>query len=117
MTEHGHKLVDDAIVVVRGRLDARDDIAKFIAQEIDIFDVSQAQASAPIRVQLPMHAQHPRTLDALKVLLGEHPGDCEVLLHLDDRQVIRLPDPYTVDTRNGLVAELRELLGPDAVIV
>ncbi|MGI9605226.1 MAG: DNA polymerase III subunit alpha [Acidimicrobiales bacterium] len=117
MTEHGHKLVDDSIVVVRGRVDGREDISKFIAQDIEVFDSSQITAASPLRLQLPIHAHDPRTLDELKSLLGEHPGDSEVYLHLEDRQVIRLPDTYTVETGNGLVAELRVLLGPDGVIV
>ena len=117
MTEHGHKLVDDSIVVIRGRLDKRDDIPKFICQDIEVFDSSQMTAAVPVRVQLPIHAHDPRTLDQLKRLLSEHPGDSEVYLHLEDRQIIRLPDTLTVDSSNGLVAELRVLLGPDAVIV
>ena len=117
MTEHGHKLADDSIVVIRGRLDAREDVPKLIAQEIDVFDSSQVAAAVPVRLNLPSHAHDPGTLDELKGLLAQHPGDCEVFLHLDDRQVIRLPETFTVDTANGLVAELRVLLGPDAVIV
>src|SRR3546814_10059495 len=34
MTEHGHKLEDDAIVVVKSRVDARDDQPKLIAMDI-----------------------------------------------------------------------------------
>ena len=37
-------------------------------------------------------------------------------LHLDDRQVVRLGEGFQVDAASGLVAELRVLLGPDAVI-
>jgi hypothetical protein len=56
-------------------------------------------------------------LDELKVLLGEHPGPSEVYIHLPDTQVIRLPETYGVNTANGLVAAVRELLGPDSVIL
>jgi hypothetical protein len=31
--------------------------------------------------------------------------------------VLQLPDGFAVDAANGLVAELRVLLGPDAVLV
>jgi len=117
MAEHGHKLIDDAIVVVRGRLDKKDDIPKFIAQDLEIFDSAQMTASIPLRLRLPVHAQDPGTLDALKILLNDHTGDSDVFLHLDGKQVIRLPETYRVDTGNGLVAELRVLLGPDAVVV
>ena len=117
MNEHGHKLIDDAIVVVRGRLDGKDDIAKFIAQDLEIFDSSQMTESTPLRLRLPTHAQDPATLDSLKSLLVDHSGQSEVFLHLDGKQVIRLPESYRVETGNGLVAELRVLLGPDAVVV
>ena len=117
MTEHGFKLTDDSIVVVRGRLDGKDDIPKFIAQDIEVFDSSQMTEAQPLRLRLPSHAQDPSTLDELKTLLGEHEGNSEVFLHLDGSQVIRLPELYRVDTGNGLVAELRVLLGPDAVVV
>ena len=117
MTEHGFKLVDDSIVVVRGRLDGKDDISKFIAQDIDVFDSSQMTEAAPLRLRLPVHAQDPSTLDELKILLSDHQGDSDVFLHLDGSQVIRLPDSYRVNTGNGLVAEVRVLLGPDAVVV
>jgi hypothetical protein len=40
-----------------------------------------------------------------------------VYLHLDDRTVLRLPDQFSVDAGRGLVAELRVLLGPDAVLL
>jgi DNA polymerase-3 subunit alpha len=117
MAEHGHKLIDDAIVVVRGRLDKKDDIPKFIAQDLEIFDSAQMTASVPLRLRLPVHAQDPGTLDALKILLNDHTGESDVFLHLDGKQVIRLPETYRVDTGSGLVAELRVLLGPDAVVV
>ena len=117
MNEHGHKLVDDAIVVVRGRLDSKDDIPKFICQDLEVFDSTQMTESTPLRLRLPTHAQDPGTLDSLKTLLVDHSGASDVFLHLDGKQIIRLPDTYRVDTGNGLVAEIRVLLGPDAVVV
>jgi hypothetical protein len=52
----------------------------------------------------------------LKRILGEHPGDSEVFLHLGDRQVLRLPDEWTVDVGPALLAELRVLLGATAIL-
>ena len=117
MAEHGHKLIDDAIVSMRVRVDARDDLAKLIAHEIDIIENTQVGVAAPVRVRVSANALHPRLIDELKMLLTEHPGDSPVFLHIDDRQVVRLPAQFTVDTGNGLVAELRVLLGPDAILV
>ena len=48
MTEHGHKLADDAVVVVRGRVDKRDDQPKLIAFEIEVVEaLSRVGAAAP----------------------------------------------------------------------
>jgi hypothetical protein len=50
-------------------------------------------------------------------VLVEHPGDSEVVLCLSAKQRVRLPDELSVDASNGLVAELRVLLGANAVSV
>jgi DNA polymerase-3 subunit alpha len=54
-------------------------------------------------------------LAALKSLLSDHPGESPVFLHLGERQVLRLPDAFNVEATTGLLAELRVLLGPDAI--
>ena len=38
-----------------------------------------------------------------------------MFLHLGERQVLRLPDGFNVESSAGLMAELRVLLGPDAI--
>ena len=48
-------------------------------------------------------------------LLREHPGSQPVLVHLDST-ILRLPDEFRVDAGNGLVAELRELLGANGLV-
>jgi hypothetical protein len=52
----------------------------------------------------------------LKRLLGAHPGDSPVLLHLGESKVLRLPEAWTVDVVPSLLAELRVLLGPSAIM-
>ncbi len=116
MTEHGHKLEDDRIVLVRGRLDGRDDVPKLICQDVEVFETAGIAEARPVRVRLPIEAVRETTIDELKALLSAHPGDSEVFLHLGDRQILRLPDDYSVDPASGLVAELRVLLGADAVV-
>jgi DNA polymerase-3 subunit alpha len=53
-------------------------------------------------------------VDRLKRLLREHPGDSPVFLHVGDT-VLRLPPEFNVDSRRGLIGELRVLLGPNAI--
>ncbi|MEN3273862.1 MAG: polymerase subunit alpha, partial [Actinomycetota bacterium] len=40
MAEHGHKLADDRIVVVKGRLDTRDDDPKIVAMDVSILEIT-----------------------------------------------------------------------------
>jgi DNA polymerase-3 subunit alpha len=116
MTEHGHKLADDAVVVVKARVDKRDDAPKLIAQAIDLVDVDDGSAAEPLRVRVPAPLQSPATVAHLKAILAEHPGDAPVLVHLGERQVVRLLDRWNVDTTNGLLGRLREVLGPEAIV-
>ncbi|HEX6417498.1 MAG TPA: DNA polymerase III subunit alpha [Acidimicrobiales bacterium] len=115
MTEEGHKLADDAVVVVKGRVDKRDDAPKLIAQSIDVIEVGQGDAE-PLRVRVPPQLLSRATVAHLKQILADHPGDSPVILHLGERQVIRLPDQWRVDTSNGLLGQLRVVLGAGAIV-
>jgi DNA polymerase-3 subunit alpha len=114
MQNYGHLLEDDAVVIVRGRVDARDDQPKLMAMELERFE-PVIDGAPPVHVNLRPAALSDELLSALKGLLGEHPGESQVFLHIGDRQVLRLPEDFTVSASAGLLAELRELLGPDAV--
>ena len=116
MTEHGHVVNDDAIVVCKVRVDRRDDLPKLIIMELTAFDVEVQGGGAPVHVQLPSHGLRADEYGRLKELLTQHPGDSDVIIELG-RTRVKLPDEFTVDSRSGLVAELRILLGPDAVRV
>ena len=115
MQEHGPKLQDDAIVMVRARTENGDDLPKLFAQDIEI--VEDLSDNAPVRVRLLPDHQRPERIDELKAILVAHPGDAPVELHLSERQVLRLPDEFAVDSTNGVVAELRVAFGPDAILV
>ena len=116
MTEIGHLLADDAVVLLGSRVDKRDDTPKLIATDIELFE-AMPDADPPLRLHLTPTRLTDETVDRLKSLFLDFPGDSEVLLLLDDHHVLRLPDQYTVSTRSGLVGELRALLGHEAVIV
>jgi DNA polymerase-3 subunit alpha len=115
MTEQGHKLADDAVVVVKGRVDRRDDAPKLIAQSIDVVEVGDSDAE-PLRVRVPPQLLSKTTVAHLKQILADHPGPAPVFLHLGDHQVLRLPDQWNVDTSNGLLGQLRVVLGAGAIV-
>jgi DNA polymerase-3 subunit alpha len=115
MTDHGHKLVDDAVVIVKARVDGREDTPKLIAMDIEPFEPMSSEAF-PLRVKVAPAALSEGLIEDLKRLLGEFPGDSPVLLHLGESKVLRLPPAWTVDVAPGLLAELRVLLGPTAIM-
>jgi DNA polymerase-3 subunit alpha len=115
MTDHGHKLADDAVVIVRGRVDTRDDTPKLIAQTIDVIELSESNAD-PLHVRVPTKLLSPKIVDDLKQVLADHPGDAPVVLHLGERQVVRLPERWNVAATNGLVGRLRVVLGAGAIV-
>jgi len=115
MADHGHKLRDDLIVAVKGRVDGRDDVPKVMALEVQPIEVV-TDGAPPVRINLPPAKASPELIGRLKGLLTEHPGDSQVFLHLGENKVLRLPGEFTVEAGNGLVAELRVLLGDDALV-
>ncbi len=115
MIEVGHKLVDDAVVCVKGRVDTRDDQPKLIALEVDLFE-PVLDGAPPVRLRLSANALADSLVTDLKDLLARFPGESEVFLHVGDERVLRLPDHWCVDASSGLLAELRVLLGPSAIL-
>jgi DNA polymerase-3 subunit alpha len=115
MTEHGHKLEDDAIVLVKARIDKRDDTPKLIAMEIEVVE-GVSDSATPFRLRVMPNRLTAELIAQLKEILLEHPGDHPVLLHLGDDKVLRLPPAYGVDAETGLVSEIRVLLGPAALV-
>ncbi len=113
MQKFGHVLTDDAIVIMKGRVDTRDDQPKLMATEIERFEPVM-DGAPPVRINLSPNALSEHLLADLKGLLHEHPGDSQVFLHLGEK-VLRLPDQFCVDASNGLMGELRVLLGADAM--
>ena len=109
MSEVGHLLADDAVVCVRGRLDLRDDDPKLVCMEVKRPELAVDEIE-PLHLVLPLHALSDDRVGRLKELLVEHPGDAPVFLHVGTT-VLRLSDAFNVDTRRGLVSELRVLLG------
>jgi len=116
MNEHGLKLADDAVVVVKARVDTRDDAPKLIAQSIEVVEVGEDTVAEPLRIRVPAALLSEATVAHLKTVLADHPGAAPVMLHLGERQVVRLPDQWNVDTSNGLLGRLREALGPGAIV-
>jgi DNA polymerase III subunit alpha len=111
------QVIDDAIVVVKGRLDRREEVPKLVAMEVSTPDISVGQ-TGPFVVSLPENRCVPPVVDRLKEALRTHPGATEVHLRLISGgrvKVMRLDDKLRVRPSPSLLADLKHLLGPGCV--
>ena len=115
--DYGHLLEDDRIVIVRARVDNRDDTPKLMAQSIEVFDTDRAGAAPPLRLNIRPNQLSDELIDRLKLVLVEHSGESPVYIDLSTDTSVRLADGFCVDTSNGLIPELRVLLGADSVVL
>jgi DNA polymerase-3 subunit alpha len=118
MADFGHLLEEDAIVCVKGRIDRRDDQPKIIAVEVRRPELTEGEGP-PVRLRIPASRLSETLVAEIKRLLEAHPGESPVLLHVEDgprTTVLRLGPGFCVTAGNGLHAELRVLLGADAVV-
>jgi DNA polymerase-3 subunit alpha len=107
-------LVEDAVVIVRGRLDRREDVPKLIAMELTTPDLSDGPRG-PVVITMPALRCTPPVVERLKDVLATHPGVTEVHLQLQSTArttVLRLDDGLRVTPSPALMGDLKALLGP-----
>ena len=117
MEEHGHKLQDDLVVVAEGRLDRRDNEPGLICFGVEPIDPAAAAGEAPLKLNLGPRSLSSECIDNLKSVIAGHPGKSEVILMYGDVSCIKLSPAYRVDAGSGLIGELREMLGENAIAV
>jgi DNA polymerase-3 subunit alpha len=112
-------LVQDAVVVVRARIRRSDGEGVDVsALDVAVPHVAQAVSGQPLVVSLPVTRCTGETIASFKQVLGEHPGRTPVHLRLigpEDVKVMRLDDSLRIDHSSALVADLKELLGPQCL--
>jgi DNA polymerase III subunit alpha len=111
-------IAEDAIVIVKGRVDRRDDVPKLIAMDMTIPDLAAADGNVPFVVSLAVNRCVPPVVEQLREVLRTHPGPTEVHLRLRGNQrttVVRLDDKLRVTASPALHADLKQLLGPACV--
>jgi DNA polymerase-3 subunit alpha len=114
--DFGPLVVEDAVVVVSGHLDHRGDDVKVVAREIKELVVRD---DSSVRLAVAAQRLTPEVVSDLKTILRNHPGGATVFLNLSDNgntKVLRLGDDHKVEPRSALFAELKELLGPRAIL-
>jgi DNA polymerase-3 subunit alpha len=117
LAEQGHKLADDIIVSVKGRLDRRDE-SRFglIGQSITVLSGLDDGPAPALRLRLPQTSLDELKIQRLKRILREHPGDSVVMVDLGQGQILKLADEFRVDLDRS-VGELRMAFGHGAVLL
>jgi DNA polymerase-3 subunit alpha len=113
----GMQIAEDAIVVIKGRVDAREDTIRVIGSDLSLPNLSEGPRG-PIRITVEQARVTPPVIERLREVLASHPGTTEVQLELGfgHRHVMRLPDHLRVQPSQALMGDLKALLGQGAVI-
>ncbi|GAB5080255.1 DNA polymerase III subunit alpha [Arthrobacter sp. AD-310] len=108
-------LAEDLIVVVKGRLQKRDDGAITLnCMELSVPDLSEGM-NGPLVITMPTHKATEAVVTELGDVLRTHRGNSEVRLHLqgDTRtEIMGLPVHLRVNPSPSLFGDLKVLLGP-----
>ena len=114
--EFAPALVADSVVVIRGRVSARDDGLNIHANSLFLPDLGTGGGGGPLTITLPDQRATTDVVKALNDVLIRHSGDTEVRLRLlrgENARVFEIPFP--VEVTADLYGELKSLLGPACV--
>jgi DNA polymerase-3 subunit alpha len=111
--EFASALVNDAIVVVKGRVSVRDDGMNLHAASMFTPDLGTGFGTGPLVLMLPERRATSQVIESLYEVLVRHAGTSEVRLKLIKGDVARVFEiPYPVTVSADLFGELKTLLGP-----
>ena len=116
---HAMELIEDRVIVVRGRIDKREEAPRITALDMTIPDVSGAP-TGPLVITMDATRVTPPLVDRMKEILRSHPGPREVHLRLDDGKkalVMKIDDELRVTASPSLSADLKSVLGPDCLVL
>ena len=113
-TKFATLLNDDAILLMKVRIDKRDDEGPRVAAlEVSVPDISAAY-SGPVNVYIPETRVNAAVMDSLRQILSAHPGTTEVhltVVQTDKFVSVKTDDKLRVAPSPSLFADLKALLG------
>ncbi len=115
---HAMNLMEDRVIVVRGRIDKREEGPRITALDMTIPDVTGAP-TGPLVITIDAIRVTAPLVDRMKEILRSHPGPREVHLKLDDGSkglVMKIDDDLRVTASPSLSADLKSVLGPDCLV-
>ena len=115
---YGMDIVADNIVLIKARVNLREDSMMISANDLAVPDLETAGATKPVALTLSARLCTPDRVQALKQVLTRHPGmaDVHVTLVSDKRQTqLKLTESLRVAPSSALMGDLKALLGPSCL--
>ena len=116
--QHAMKLMEDRVVVIRGRVDKREEQPRLSVLDVNTLDISAAP-TGPVVISVDQARLTPPVVDRIKEILRTHPGKREVHLQLLDgekKMLLKIGDDLRVTSSPSLSADLKSILGPDCLV-
>jgi len=108
-------LVDDAAILVQGRLQNDDKGPKLIGEAVVPMEKAEETWTAMVHLRLDRERTDREQLMKLRDLLSRHPGSCAAYLHLVDTgntdAVIALPEAFRLQAGAALTEDVNGLFG------
>ena len=115
---HALNLIEDRIVIIRGKIDKREETPQITALELSLADINQAPIG-PFVIKLEAERCTPPVVDRMKEILRSHPGTREVHLKIEGgakNTILKLDDGLKITASPSLSADLKSILGPDCLV-
>jgi len=116
-TTHAMNLVEDRVVVIRSRIDRREENVRITALDMSLPDVSAAP-TGPVVITMDSARVTAPIVERMKEILRSHPGNREVHLRIEDGKgstVMTIDDKLRVTASPSLSADLKQILGADCL--
>ncbi len=112
----GLQIVEDAIVVISGRVDAREDTIRIIGSDLMLPDLTKGM-DGPLRLVMSQDQFQPPVIENLREILRSHRGSTpvEIQLNFGQRLCVTLPD-FSVTPSQALMGDIKALLGTRAIV-
>ncbi|MDF0532161.1 DNA polymerase III subunit alpha [Tsukamurella sp. 8F] len=114
----GAEVVEDAVVLIKARVNFRDDKVTLIANDIAPIDLSLVGVAKPLALTMPTRICTQDKVSQLKQVLTRHPGVSDVHVRLvsgDKSTTLKLDDTLRVNPSSSLMGDLKALLGPNCL--
>jgi DNA polymerase-3 subunit alpha len=115
---HAMEMIEDRVVVIRARIDRREETPRISALEMTTLDLATGPLG-PLVISIDSARVTAPLVDRMKEILRSHPGTREVHLRLDDGAkalVMKIDDELRVTSSPSLSADLKSVLGPDCLV-